>query len=64
MILAKNKIIPPQEWYHNKYLVNFQDESVYDLLENNDIKSPKEWEYDDDIMHYLIDYCDYYDNDN
>lgn len=36
MILARNSIIPPKEWEHDKYLKNNEDKTVHDyLIKNN-----------------------------
>ena len=43
MILALNKIIPPKEWLHDKYLRNNINRTVYDYLIESDIDIPEEW---------------------
>ena len=32
MWLAKNKILPPKEWEHNKYIKNIYDKTVNGYL--------------------------------
>jgi len=48
MLLAKNGIVPPKEWYHDPNIKNDWSETVAILLARNGILPPKEWLcYDD-----------------
>lgn len=41
MTLASKSIIPPREWYHDKYLTNNNGETVALLLSKNNINIPE-----------------------
>ena len=52
ILLAKNGIIPPNEWYHDKYIRNNNGETVKTLLKYNDINIPEFWNYEDELDEY------------
>lgn len=43
MLMARKRIIPPKECYHNPEDRNIKLESVAMILINNGILPPKEW---------------------
>ena len=43
MILAKNGIIPPKEWEHEKSIEGNDGEYVLSLLRKNNLKVPEVW---------------------
>ncbi len=63
MLLAYNGIIPPKEWYHNRFLFSSDDKTVKSLLHKNNINIPKEWDYNNYIPRNLIYYCEHFNND-
>ena len=44
MILARRKIIPPKQWYHDRVLGGDYHHTVACYLVENMIVPPKEWE--------------------
>jgi len=46
MILARNGIIPPKEWYHDPTLTNKNGYTVAEILIDNKIAPPGIWACD------------------
>ena len=47
MILAKNGIIPPQDWMHNYNIIDNNNKTLKYYLENNQLPVPYHWNNND-----------------